>query len=259
MLSLAQDLGLLLTGLGAGVLGGLLGLGGGLIMVPAQVLLLGIPVRQAVAASLTAVVATSSSAAGLYLERRRVHLSLALFLESTTTLGAILGGILGGILSEGVVRGIFALVLAYTAARMVWRVFRKNGGSREGEDALPALSRLRMAAGMLLAAVAGMASGLLGIGGGVIKVPLMREVLELPMKRAVATSSYMVGITAVAGAAVYLARGDLRLEVAVPLVVGVTLGGRLGALWSRRVSGRTLEILFALVLLYTALRMAGLL
>jgi uncharacterized protein len=276
------EVGLLMLagGIAAGAFGSLLGLGGGLLIVPLLSLGFGLPLREAVGVSLVCVIVTSSASAGVYLQRRQANLRLGMALELFTGIGAVIGGAVAFLVDERLLAGAFALLLLYVAATMA-RTGRRaapNASPDEGspdaendaaphEDAArvdPDAGTLGLApAGVrrmpLAAAVsvgAGVASALLGIGGGLIKVPLMHVALGVPLRISTATSNLMVGITASTSAIVYLLRGGIDAYAAGPTAVGVFIGASLGSRLGHRVNVPVLRLLFVVVLLYTAFQMA---
>jgi hypothetical protein len=256
---------LILSGIAAGTFGAMLGLGGGLLIVPLLTFAFGVPLTAAVGTSLVCVIATSTGAAALNVRAGRADVRLGITLGAATVVGAASGGIAAGILPERVVAGLFAALLAYTALTML-RGLRSSSVARhpgpepdptvpDGPDA-PTYRTHRLPLAWAGSLVAGQASGLLGVGGGIISVPLMRMVMGAPMRVAVATSNFMIGITAAAGAAAYLFRGEIDPRVAAPVVIGVTLGAGLGAGAAARLRPGWLTVLFVVVVAYVAVRMA---
>ncbi len=254
-------------GLLAGLFGSLLGLGGGILIVPLLTIGFSLPLREAVAVSLVCVIMTSSAAAGVYLERHVANLRLGMTLELFTAAGALLGGLIAFLLDDRVVATLFTALLLYTAATML----RRPGAAAapqpvEAADPPPArfLDRLggpgydvrSLPLGAALAVFAGVISALLGVGGGIVKVPVMHLVMGVPLRVAAATSNLMIGVTASAGAIVYLLRGGIDPLVAGPTAVGVFLGASVGSRVAHRVDVRVLRVLFVVVLLYTAFEMA---
>lgn len=259
--------------LGAGLLGSLLGIGGGLILIPALTLWLGVDIRYAVGASIISVIATSSGAAAAYVRDRMANLRVAMFLELATTAGALSGAFLSGLVGGRGVYLVFSAVMAYSALAMLRRL-----GARE-EAPVPAdalADRLglhgsywdeasgsevpyrvtRPVAGLGLMYVAGTVSGMLGIGSGALKVPAMDLAMRLPLKVSTATSNFMIGVTAAASAGVYFARGQIEPFIAGPVCVGVTLGAWLGSRHlMARVNSTWLRGLFVGVLLWVAWEM----
>jgi len=260
---------MLLGGIAAGAFGSILGLGGGLLIVPLLTLGFGLPLREAVAISLVCVIVTSSASAGVYLQRRQANLRLGMVLELFTAAGAIIGGAIAFLIDERLLAGLFALLLVYVAATMLRGLRQREPAPQATDDETPpppeaagaSDNDLGYLTGRLpVAAVgsvgAGVASALLGIGGGLIKVPLMHLVLGVPLRIATATSNLMIGITASASAIVYLVRGGIDAYVAGPTAIGVFVGATLGSRFGHRIGQRELRVLFVLVLLYTAIEMA---
>lgn len=251
---------LALAGLGAGVFGSLLGLGGGVLLVPVLTLVFGYPIVVAAGASLVAVIATSASAASHYVRTGQADVRLGLVLETATVVGALVGGLLAGFLPERVLALGFAALLAYVAFILARRAMDQAPDGEaamadedEGHRGVPRRLVVPAFAG---AGGAGIISSLLGIGGGIVKVPLVHLVLGRSMRVSVATSNFVIGVTAAAGAFPYLARGDVDPAVAGPVVVGVAAGAFLGARLGGRINARLLAAVFILVLLYTAAQMA---
>lgn len=257
----------------AGVLGALLGLGGGIIVVPALSLALGVDIRYAIGASIVSVIATSSGAGAAYVKQHLANIRVGMFLEATTTLGALGGAFLAGVIGGRWLYLIFSAALAYTALAM-WRHDGLDGPRPPRPDVVADALRLhgsftdpatgrevpyrvcRSTLGLLVSGVAGLLSGLLGVGGGVVKVPAMVLGMRIPMKVASATSNFMIGVTAAASAGVYFARGDINPYIAAPTAVGVLLGSVAGARLMRRVNTSALKTAFAVVLIVVAVQMA---
>ena len=245
---------LLAGGVAAGAFGSLLGLGGGLLIVPLLTIGFGLPVRDAVGVSLVCVIVTSSASAGVFLERRQADLRLGMVLELFTAAGAVLGGIVAFLLDERLLAGLFAAVLLYVAASMA-----RGSRPRPAPEAPPdgESYQIRNVGPATVGSVgAGVLSALLGIGGGLVKVPLMHLVMGVPLRIATATSNLMIGITASASAVVYLLRGGIDANAAGPTAIGVFLGASLGSRVGHRVDVRVLRTLFVAVLLFTAYEMA---
>ena len=261
------------AGIGAGVFGSLLGLGGGVLIVPILTLGFGLDLREAVGISLISVIMTSSAAAGVYLERHVANMRLGMTLELFTAIGALVGGSIAFLVSENVLEVLFAILLAYVAFTMA----RPRSQTREDAAALDlddddqpaldaepsALDRLsgqdyrvrNLGLGVAGAAFAGIVSALLGIGGGIIKVPLMNLGMGVPLRVATATSNMMIGITAAASAIIYVSRGGIDAYSAAPTAIGVFLGATAGSRLAHRVDLRVLRWLFVAVLVYTAIQM----
>ncbi|HSK93258.1 MAG TPA: sulfite exporter TauE/SafE family protein [Candidatus Angelobacter sp.] len=256
---------LVLSGLGAGTFGAMLGLGGGILIVPILTLGFGVPLTAAVGTSLVCVIATSTGAAAVNVRAGRADVRLGITLGAATVVGAASGGILAGFLPERILAGLFAALLVYTALTMLRSLRGTAAGDSDGHavdptapdgPGAPAYRTHRLPAAWAGSLVAGHASGLLGVGGGIVSVPLIRVLMQAPMRVAVATSNFMIGITAAAGAAAYLFRGEIDPRQAAPVVIGVTLGAALGAGIAARLRPAWLTGLFVLVVGYVAVRMA---
>ena len=264
----------LIIALCSGFLGALLGLGGGVIMVPLLVFILDIPIHIAAGASIIAVVATSSVSASVYIRDEVTNLRLGMFLEIATTLGAITGASIMVGVSESLLQIIFALSLIY-AAFVMWFQIRQTGRSWVSKDNDWIANKLRLGASFYDAArgetviygvsrsfptfiisyIAGIISGLLGIGGGGIKVPAMNVVSSIPMKAAVATSNFMIGVTAAASALVYIRNGFCDGFITAPVVLGTLIGSYIGAMAALRLRGVVLKKIFIIILLLLGIRM----
>jgi len=247
---------LLLVALGllAGTFGALVGLGGGVIIVPVLTLLLGFPIKTAVGVSLVCVIATSSGAAAVYVQRHWTDLRLGMVLELATAMGAITGAFVVTLVSDSFLKGMFGVFLLYAVVALL------RQGQRETVEVTgePPDYRVRNhPLGLGVSYLAGSVSGMLGIGGGPIKVPLMHLVMGVPLKVAAATSNFMIGVTAAASAFLYYTRGDVVIAVAAPLAVGVFAGALLGSHLTRWVRSRWIRWLLLLVLSYLAALMLG--
>jgi len=239
------------VGAGAGLFGALMGVGGGLIVVPALTQVLGVPFPRAVAVSLAVIVVSSSASSAAYVETGLTDIRTGVFLELATVAGAIAGSVLAAHVPPAGLLALFAAVTWLTAGT-VWRRRGRSGeGLRAGEAPVHGWGK-----GMGVSFVAGAVSGLIGVGGGFLKVPAMSLLMGLPFKVAAATSNFMIGVTAATSAYVYAARGDLDLAVAAPTVVGVYAGARLGTRLLPRIPAARLQGAFALVLAVIGSRMA---
>lgn len=278
---------LLAGGAAAGVFGSLLGLGGGVLIVPLLTLGFGRPLREAVAVSLVCVIVTSSAAAGAYLRGRVANLRLGAVLALFTASGALVGALIAFAVPERVLAGLFAVLLTYVAVSMA----RARSGTRTPVAPAPAAApvpgprdpaavatlaaapapavpepagrldgpgyRVRRLVPATFASLgAGVIAALLGVGGGVINVPTMNLLMGVPLRVATATSNLMIGVTAVASAIIYLLRGGIDPYIAGPTAVGVFLGASVGARIAHRVDVRLLRLMFVVVLGWTAFQMA---
>lgn len=252
--------------------GALLGLGGGVILVPLLTLWLGIDIHYAIGASIVAVIATSSGAAVPYLRDGVTNIRIGMFLEMATTSGAIVGALIAGYVGGSGLFIIFGLVLL-NSAYLMYR--RRNLEVPTGVEMGPLASYLRLKSsyfdnalnrlveynvrgaryGLPLMFIAGAVSGLLGIGSGVLKVLAMDMAMKLPLKVSTATSNFMIGVTAAASAGVYFARGDVNPFITAPVALGVLIGSNLGARLMLRVRSGLIRRLFIVALVLIALQM----
>jgi len=260
---------LVLLAIVAGFVGALLGLGGGIILVPGLTLLFHYDMKIAIAASLISVIATSSAAATVYVAERFTNIRLGMLLEMATTSGALLGGFAAVNVPSRYLFFAFAAVLVYAGIFML-RGQRTSsepveiGRPVEGlSDSYhdPAIGAevsyvvTHVPAGLLGSFGAGAISALLGVGGGIIKVPLMNLVMRIPMKAAIATSNFMIGVTAATGALVFWASGKIDPHIAAPSAIGVLIGARIGTTVTGRARSRALSIAFVILLAITAVQM----
>jgi uncharacterized membrane protein YfcA len=244
---------LLLLGLVAGGVGALAGLGGGIIITPMLAMYLGVPMHQAIGVSLMAVIATSTATSSVYVERGLSNIRLGMTLEIATTLGAAIAAIIAGYIDRRTLAILFSLFLVYTAGSMV----KKAWGSRNQKDEpeVPKYEIRRYPLGMAASVLAGGFSGLLGIGGGPVKVPIMYLFMGVPLRVATATSNFMIGVTAATSAYIYYGRGDVPLHIAAPIVIGVFAGSLLGARLAPKVRGTYVLFLLIGVTTYLAASM----
>lgn len=254
----------------AGFLGSLTGLGGGVVIVPALALALGVNIKYAIGASLVSVIATSSGAAAAYVREGFSNIRIGMLLEIATTLGAIAGAVLAAHVTTHAIAIVFGLVLAQAAYQSLFKPEPETGAIVES-DALA--SRLRLGsdypvngkrqsygvrnvpAGFSLMFGAGALSGLLGIGSGALKVIAMDRAMKIPFKVSTTTSNFMIGVTAAASAGVYLSRGYIDPRVTMPVMLGVLAGASLGTRVLVHARVRTLRIVFGVVVLALAIEM----
>jgi uncharacterized protein len=267
------------AGAATGFIGSLTGLGGGFIVVPVLTLGFGVDLRHAIGASLICIIATSTGAAARYVRDGFSNIRIGMFLEVATTIGAVLGAWFAPLLPAAAINGLFGLVLLYAA----WQALKQNR-----DDAAPSTSAdriaqalhldgayptpagavkyqpKRVAAGFGVMAIAGMLTGLLGAGSGLVKVIALDQVMGLPFKVAATTSSFMIGVTAAAAAGVHLSRGNIDPTLAMPIALGVLAGTLLGARVLPSARPRLLRIFFAVLvaavgmqMIYTGARRLG--
>lgn len=299
-LSLLTIVALAVMGIFAGWLGAIIGIGGGVIIVPLLVLAFGFDIRIAVSTSLIAVVATSTAAGSAYVGRGTANMRLGMTLEVATTIGGIVGGLIAVLIAPSVLSGLFAALMIATAILVGTRGDPHAPSERDPADVQPAEGQPlganaadsgdgtsdggdplgweqpgtlagayyddnvgalvnyraeRLGLGGAVSLLAGTVSGMLGVGGGFIKVPAMSEGMRVPIKVAAATSNFMIGVTAIASLFVYFARGYVEPYAAVPVALGVVAGATVGAATSSRVHPSVLRKILIVVLVIVAVQM----
>jgi uncharacterized membrane protein YfcA len=275
-------------GAAAGVFGSLLGLGGGILIVPLLTLGFGLPVRDAVGTSLVCVIVTSSAAAGAYLRGGVANLRLGMVLALFTAAGAVIGGLIAFLVPDRALAGLFALLLVWTAVTMARASRRQQAAPAPtpGAASAPASARAtvtpiasppivlppveeragpldapgyrvrRLGPASAVSVGGGVMAALLGVGGGIVNVPTMHVIMGVPVRVAAATSNLIIGVTAVSSAIVYLVRDGIDPYVTGPTALGVFAGATVGARLAPRVDQQVLRWLFVAVLGFTALQMA---
>ena len=255
MVSVQVNVLLVVLGFFAGLLGALTGIGGGVLLSPILALYFGIPIRQAIGTSLVAVITTSAASSSVHLQRHTTDIRLGMTLELATSFGAAVTAYLVGYFNRNALEGLFAGFLLYSAIIILSRGGKVKDTDEttefiNGEVVIPPYEPQRYPLGMAASLVAGALSGLLGIGGGPIKVPVMYIFMNVPLMVATATSNFMIGVTGAASAIVYYRRGDILVQYAAPLAVGVFLGSLLGARLAPRVHTKIVVYLLVAVMLY---------
>jgi len=246
----------------AGFLGALTGLGGGVVVVPMLALLFHVDIRYAIGASLVSVIATSSGAAAAYVREGYSNIRIGMFLETATTIGAIVGAYVALVVSGSSIAVVFGLVLLYSA----YLSSRNREASGVAIQASPLAKKLRLngsyptpqgiesynvtgvVPGYGLMFGAGVLSGLLGIGSGAVKVLAMDQAMKIPFKVSTTTSNFMIGVTAAASAGLYLSRGYIAPGIAMPVMLGVLAGSLVGAKILVKVHVKILRYVFAVVI-----------
>jgi len=258
----------------AGLIGALAGVGGGILVIPTLTFGFGVDIHLAVGASIVSVIATSSGAAAAYVRDRMTDMRVGKLLELATTTGAVCGALLAAVVAPAFLYLLLGVVLLGTAAIQVARMGEE---SPPNDTPSPLAARLRLESsypdrrlgreipysarriplGFVLMWIAGVVSGLLGIGSGVLKVLAMDGVMRLPMKVSSATSNFMIGVTAAASAGIYLGRGDVDPRIAAPVALGVLTGAIVGARLLGRVSNRAVRLIFLPVVIAVGLETIG--
>jgi uncharacterized membrane protein YfcA len=265
---------LFLISLAAGFLGSLLGLGGGMIVIPVLTLLFKVDIHYAFGASIVSIIATSCGAAAAYVKEGITNIRVGMFLEIATTIGALTGVTLLAVARTSALYIVFGIVLLLSFVPVVRRrqeVSTKEATSKQdkishrlklegeyydeylGSEVRYGASRPHFAFGTMY--IAGIISGLLGVGSGPFKVLSMDLLMRLPIKVSTATSNFMIGVTAAASAGIYFARGYVNPFIAAPVALGVLLGAIFGARWFPRAKSILIRRIFAIVLAIVALQM----
>jgi uncharacterized membrane protein YfcA len=253
----------------AGLLGSLTGLGGGVVLIPLLTLVFKVDIHYAIGTSLISVIATSSGAAAAYVKEGITNMRLGMFLELATTIGAIAGAFLATYISTSVIAIIFGAVLIFSAITtlmkkedpieinhksMLAKGLRLNSSfpTQHGEQFYTVKN---VGGGFFMMNIAGIISGLLGIGSGALKVIAMDNILRIPFKVSTTTSNFMIGVTAAASAGIYLKRGYIDPGLSMPVVLGVLIGAFFGSKILSVVKSSALRILFAIVIFALAIEM----
>lgn len=253
----------------AGLLGSLTGLGGGVVLIPLLTLVFKVDIHYAIGTSLISVIATSSGAAAAYVKEGITNVRLGMFLELATTLGAITGAFLSTYISTSIIAIIFGCVLIFSAIA----AFSKKEVPTETGNKSALAKKLRLnnsyptssgeqfyyvknvGGGFITMNIAGIISGLLGIGSGALKVIAMDNIMRIPFKVSTTTSNFMIGVTAAASAGIYLKRGYIDPGLSMPVVLGVLIGAYFGSKILFKVKSSNLRIVFAVVILVLAFEM----
>ena len=229
---------------------------------PVLTLVYGLPIQEAVGVSLIGIIATSTGAASYYVQQGLSNIRLGMVLETATTIGSIIGATLAVYAEEELLALAFAMVLTYSSVYMIRRPERlacPNGG-RTGaitgsymdpvEDCEVEYGVRNLKGGMLASAFAGSMSGMLGLGGGSIKVPVMNILMGVPIRAATATSNFMIGVTALAGAIIYYANDLISPVIAATVAIGVFFGSVSGSRVAMNMRRGAIKRYFALLLLF---------
>ena len=270
-LDLTAQIAVIIFGAGAvaGALGVALGLGGGIFLVPFLTLALGFPLKSAAAISLCTVIATSSAVSARRAGNQLINLRLGMVLEVATTAGSLLGAITAQMVAETTLQRLFGVVSMAVAFVMLGRINRRNvildpaadpgrlgGRFHEEESGGVVTYRIkRLPLALVASFIAGNVSSLLGIGGGIIKVPVLNAWCGVPLRAAAASSALMIGVTATGGAIIYYGRGDLLPLLAAPAVLGVQIGSWGGARFAERFSVKWLKLLMSALLVLVSVLM----
>ncbi len=255
----------------AGTLGSILGLGGAIIVTPLLTIFLGVDIHLAIGASIVSIIATSSGAAATYVRDKLTNLRIGMFLELGTTCGAIVGAALAAYANSAILELIFGGVLLFTLIPVLMKIgvdiprspelkglakrLSLSGSYTETDGSQVDYNATAPGAGLLGMVLAGVLSGLLGIGSGAFKVLAMDLAMKLPMKVSTTTSNFMIGVTAAASAGIYFVRGDVNPYIVAPVALGIIIGAFAGARVLPRARNPAVRKLFAVVLAATAIEM----
>jgi len=252
----------------AGLAGSLTGLGGGVVIIPLLTLFFHVDIRYAIGAALVASIATSSGSASAYVKEGITNIRLGMFLEIATTAGAVLGAILAIYTPVNLVAIIFGFTLIFSAAMTLRK--KHEGALQEGsklsyqlklnssyptKDGIVDYKLTNIGAGFSIMTVAGLLSGLLGIGSGALKVLAMDSAMKIPFRVSTTTSNFMVGVTAAASAVVYLQRGYIDPGIAFPVIIGVLAGAFTGSKLLMKIDVKKLKLIFSVAITLIALNM----
>ncbi|CAJ2232855.1 permease [Fructilactobacillus sanfranciscensis] len=265
---------MLIVGIAVGVLGSILGIGGGMIITPVLTLGFGLDIKYAIGASIIAVIATSSGATIAYLKDNVLNLRVAMFLEIATSIGAIMGALLTGVIRPVFLYLLFGLLLFFSGANMVRKLWVKQVPTNaDSDDSIAKKLKLNgsyydknlhkqvdykvtnVPSGITIMFGAGIASGLLGIGSGAFKVIAMDTFMKMPLKPSSSTSNLMMGVTAAASATIYFFNGSILPQIAVPMALGIIVGAAVGSRVMQIMPVRMLRMIFIPILLYLGLQM----
>jgi uncharacterized membrane protein YfcA len=252
----------------AGLVGSLTGLGGGVVIIPLLTLVFHVDIRYAIGAALLASIATSSGAASAYVKEGITNIRLGMFLEIATTIGAVLGALIAVYTPTNTIAILFGSILIFSAAMTLRKknqvaitegsrlsYLLKLNSSYPTKDGVVEYKLKNIGAGFSIMGLAGMLSGLLGIGSGALKVLAMDTTMHIPFKVSTTTSNFMIGVTAAASAVVYLQRGYMDPGLAFPVIIGVLGGAFTGSKLLMRINPSVLRIIFCIAITFVAIEM----
>lgn len=253
----------------AGLVGSLTGLGGGVIIIPLLTVVLGVDLQYAIGAALVSVIATSSGSAAAYVKEGITNMRLGMFLEIATTIGAIVGALLASVAPTSFIAVLFGFTLIFSALNSLRRkqehlvkqssalalALKLPGSYPAGQGQTIAYGTKNVIGGFSMMGLAGVLSGLLGIGSGAFKVIAMDNIMKIPFKVSTTTSNFMMGVTATASAVIYLQRGYIEPGICMPVVIGVLLGAMSGARILIKANPKKLRTFFAVIIILLAINM----
>lgn len=253
----------------AGIIGSLSGLGGGIVVIPFLTILLGVDIHYAIGAALVSVIATSSGSAAAYVKEGIANMRLGMFLEIATTAGAVVGALIATEVPSSFIAVLFGLALIFSAVNS----FRKKEEHLVQESSnlaiklkLPstypsvkgeaiAYGTKNVIGGFSMMGLAGILSGMLGIGSGAFKVIAMDTIMKIPFKVSTTTSNFMMGVTALASCVIYLQKGYVVPDICLPVIIGVLIGSMIGAKILMATDPNKLRVFFAFIIFFLAFNM----
>lgn len=253
----------------AGLVGSLTGLGGGVVIIPVLVLIFHINIHYAMGASIISVIATSSGSAAAYMREGFTNLRIGMFLETAAVIGAFCGALLIAFVSKTFLAILFSLVMFFSAYLTIarkeeneeyssshpWATYLQLESSYLVETKHTPYYVQNVPVAFLIMGIAGLFSGLLGIGSGALKVLAMDQALRLPYKVSTTTSNFMIGITAAVSAGIYFAKGYIHPFITFPVMIGVIIGSFFGAKILVKIHNRALRIIFSVAICFVGVEM----
>ena len=262
---------LFLGAFAAGFIGSLSGLGGGIIIIPLLSVFLGVDIHYAIGTALVAVIATSSGSASAYVREGITNMRLGMFLEIATTIGAVVGALLSTNAPTSLLAIIFGATLIFSSINSIRKkedhlILPEQGSlfakklKLAGSYPTPTgekvhYSMTNILGGFSMMGIAGMMSGLLGIGSGAFKVIAMDTIMKVPFKVSTTTSNFMMGVTAIASSVIYIQKGYIEPSICMPVIIGVLIGSMVGAKVLMKANTKKLKMFFAVLILVIAVNM----
>lgn len=253
----------------AGFIGSLSGLGGGIIIIPLLTVFLGVDIHLAIGTALVSVIATSSGSASAYVKEGITNMRLGIFLEIATTIGAVGGALLSAIAPTSFIAVLFGLTLIFSSLNSLRKkqehivlessnlakTLKLNGTYPSQSGEIISYGTKNVIGGFSMMGIAGMMSGLLGIGSGAFKVIAMDNIMRIPFKVSTTTSNFMMGVTAMASSVIYIQKGYIEPGICMPVVIGVLFGAMAGAKVLVKANPKKLRLFFALLIFFLAINM----
>jgi len=236
-----------------GTIAAFFGIGGGVLFVPALVLIFGLDIKQATGTSLLAIFITAISSTYAYFRQKRIMYSLGVILEFSTIAGTVIGAYLAVVSPSIYLRIAFSIVLIFASLNMIRKALRKT--EVKSDKVIMKYNRKNLIWAIIASFFAGIASACLGIGGGVLKVPILCLVLQIPIHYAVATSCFMILITSFSGVIQRGLYGHVVYKYGISLGIGAVTGAQIGARLAKKTKPKILSILFGILLIIVAIRL----